>query len=127
MTTELTCEDVGCQCMNNRPPELDFMPNLNVEDARLKLIAAEMTLANIRALCNAFEHPTAAQVSGLLDAVYEVANRTMDTHARKAIEVLSQINSFKYKCRDLGKALLEFAGPEEQEDEAVPKQGNTNE
>jgi hypothetical protein len=117
------CE-FGCEGVDRpQPPaELDYLPNLNISDARIKLIAAEMTLANIRAMCVAFQNPTTAQISGLLDAIYEIANRTMDAPAKKALQVLGQVNSFKDNCRDLGQTLLAFAGLEEHHDETKDRE-----
>ena len=94
----------------------DFGKNLTNDEARMKLMGAEMTLANIRALCEGSQCINAGSLRGIIEVIRKTANRTMDQEIQKACEVFGRIQNIKEQFRDLAKDLTELAGPDPYEE-----------
>jgi hypothetical protein len=90
----------------------DFGKNLTNDEARMKLLSAEMTLANIRSLCGALESLPASRAVSLIAAIDRVAQYVPDKEVRAACEVFGKIRGIKDQLRELAIELLEFTGPD---------------
>jgi hypothetical protein len=89
----------------------DFGKNLTNDEARMKLLGAEMTLANIRALCEGARYLNAGAVRGIIDAIQNTADRVMDSEVKAACEAFGKIQNIKDQFRALAEDLLGIAGP----------------
>lgn len=89
----------------------DFGKNLTNDEARMKLLGAEMTLANIRALCEGARYLNAGAVRGIIDAIQNTANRVMDSEVKAACDAFGKIQNIKDQFRALAEDLREIAGP----------------
>ena len=89
----------------------DFGKNLTNDEARMKLLGAEMTLANIRALCGASSSLHYSQAQSLIAAIGRVADYVPDKEVRAACEVFGKILNLKEQFRELAQELQELAGP----------------
>jgi hypothetical protein len=99
----------------------DFGKNLTNDEARMKLLGAEMTLANIRALCEGARYLNAGAVRGIIDAIQNTADRVMDAEVKAACEAFGQIQNIRDQFRALAEDLIKIAGPSPyQEEEHAP-------
>jgi hypothetical protein len=103
----------------------DFGKSLTNDEARMKLMGAEMTLANIRALCDGSQCLNTEGLRGIIKVIHQTANRTMDKEIQMAVEAFGRIQNIKMQFRDLAKDLMELAGPDPYKEEPCPEEPST--